>query len=167
MKIYFVNQCVLIIRVNWYKLLNSCDLKSKSSNYSVINENHVEFCKYFQIFNIKEGFNKKIYTLRAQKVDLVKKMWTLENKLTELHKELPEESRIEPPNQPQLNLVKEFPERQYQVSFETQYRTYSKISITKLSYLIYRLNKTVMSMISHLYIIDWSYLKKTIYLNMG
>lgn len=94
-------------------------------------------------------------------------MWTLENKLTELHKELPEESRIEPPNQPQLNLVKEFPERQFQVSFETHYRTYSKISITKLSYLIYRLNKTVMSMISHLYIIDWSYLKKTIYLNMG
>lgn len=47
-------------------------------------------------------------------------MWTLENKLTELHKELPEESRIEPPNQPQLNLVKEFPERQYQVSFQTK-----------------------------------------------
>lgn len=56
-------------------------------------------------------------------------MWTLENKLTELHKELPEESRIEPPNQPQLNLVKEFPERQYQVSFETHYRTYSKIDL--------------------------------------
>lgn len=94
-------------------------------------------------------------------------MWTLENKLTELHKELPEESRIEPPNQPQLNLVKEFPERQFQVSAETHNRTYSMISITKLSYLIYRLNKTVMSMILHFYIIDWSYLKKTIYLNMG
>lgn len=70
---------------------------------------------FLQIFNMKEEFNRKVYSLREKKVKLVRNVHQLENQLSYLYDELPEDCRILPPPKPQLNIPKEFPERQYQV----------------------------------------------------
>ncbi|XP_054260154.1 cilia- and flagella-associated protein 44-like [Macrosteles quadrilineatus] len=99
-----------------YKLKSSEEFKlpDQSKNTSLHKLNQLVQAKR-EIFNMKEEFNRKVYSLREKKVKLVRNVHQLENQLLYLYDELPEDCRILPPPKPQLNIPKEFPERQYQI----------------------------------------------------
>ncbi|KAG8283692.1 cilium-dependent cell motility [Homalodisca vitripennis] len=100
-----------------YKLKCSDDYKllDQSKNTTLYKLNQLVEAKR-EIYNMKEEFNRKVHMLREHKVELVRKMEHLETRLICLHKELPKDSRIHSPPLPQLNVAKEYPERQYQIS---------------------------------------------------
>ncbi|XP_052120102.1 cilia- and flagella-associated protein 44 [Frankliniella occidentalis] len=81
--------------------------------------------KYQQLLQVRKqlddlvgSFNAEVVALRQRKADLRERMTAQAAQLARIHRELPPHLRVDAPEPPQLDLIAEYPERQYEISEE-------------------------------------------------
>ncbi|XP_039285511.1 cilia- and flagella-associated protein 44 [Nilaparvata lugens] len=99
-----------------YKLKTSADYKvPRQLRVSVAQKHRQLLIVRKNVYDEKNSFNKKVMRLRDEKVQMVKEFRKLHAVLNELHKEIDESLRKEPPSIPSIDVDAEFPERKFQL----------------------------------------------------